>query len=782
MHRDAPQLRDTSDGPGLRSIFEGVGYTGLFSAAFIEFVPATILLAAQAATVPPAMWLTLLLPVVLVACALPFASSQYRPWILNGGGLLLLVLQTFVHQPYGPAWFPYNFAAFAVAFGAAFSLSVAPALMMIFAAALLNLIVVMKPTGQAILLAADLAGGLVGPAIVIIVGGSFVGVAQGWRHMATESDERTHEIEQATEAAYQAAHVQSARTAIERRIHETILNTLNAVKHGWDFDPELLRSECRRDVEQLDMGKLPSAPQSLQQVVVEAQAVAGSTGVAVSALVDWDIALSPQVASAVRDALVEILRNVHRHSMASRCDLRASFDDAKLLVEVADDGVGFSRDAQERFGLRNTIRASISAVGGTTEVRNRPGGGAIVRIDVPIVDPPELKLPAEPALDILLQPLSTRLFLLGGAAFGLLMLPWMAGPFGGGSLRFVLAFGTFAAASLVLALAWHQRWRTLAVIGVVVATVLLYATVERSITTCEEAPSIHWMINAVGSCLGLVLFASARTRWNWLVLPGLLGLGLWLMFTFPSSCAPMLVMPLLATLTYLSAAMYLIRVLLAASDRQRSRATQLWTEATAKRAEVAKQLEVTAQWNRVSAGTRALLVDIADGGLDPSDPAVRQRAASEEGQLRASLGIRRNADSAIWQDLLDVVDRAASLGLQVDADAIEFPSQDRGLPVQVLALLDGVVARSSGQSVSLRLFVDRGIPEVVCTCQQSTAIAAWAECFGDSASSAPVSADAGDGTVMSLEFMEGGVACVSIRQGSNDLGVDVAQAAHPQHS
>jgi hypothetical protein len=622
----------------------------------------------------------------------------------------------------------------------------------------------MQPTGQALLLASNLAGGLVGPAIVVIVGGSFVGVAQGWRAMATESDERTLEIEGAAEAAYQAAQVQSARTSIDRRIHETILNTLNVVKHGWDFNADLLRQECLRDVEQLDRGRLPPAPESLRQLINETHVVAGLSEVTLELQLPGDALLPPQVASAVRDALVELLRNVARHSSASRCVISAEGTEATLVLEVADDGVGFSQDAQERFGLRNTIRASISALGGTTEVANGPDGGALVRIVVPIEHAPELKLPAEPALDILLQPLPTRLFLLGGAAFVLLMLPWMAAPFGENSWRFAAAVGLFIVASVGLALVWHWRWRTAMASLVIIATIALYVTVQQSTYGCEVAPSIHWMINGVGSCLGLVLFASSRRPWNWLILPAWAALGLWVMLTLPGPCQAMLGMPIIATLTYLAAAMYLIRVLLAASDRQRERATQLWTEATAKRAEVAAQLEVTAQWNRVSSGTRELLVGIADGVLDPGETAVRQRAASEEGQLRARLGIARSTGSAIWQDLLGVVERAASKGLNVDVDAIEMPLIDRGLPPTAITLLDAMVSASTGHPVSMRLFVDRGSPEVVCTCEQQLAMNVWSEHFGVISSDAPTDVDLGEGTSVSLEFMEGAVACVSIRQ------------------
>jgi signal transduction histidine kinase len=749
----------------LSAIFQGVGYIGLIAAAVVEFIPAMVLLGAQVFVVPWAMWLTLLVPVVVMAMLLPRASGSQRVWIMNAGGLSVLILQTIIDQPAGPAWFPFNFAAFAVGFGAAFSLPAAPALIVIFCAGILNLIVVINPTGQVLLLASDLAGGLVGPAIVLIVCGSFVGVAQGWRRMASESDRRAFEIERATEAAYQAAHVQSAKTAIERRIHETILNTLNAINHGWDFESVILRRECRRDVEQLDLGRLSPAPVSLLRLIEEARAAVVFDNVLTQLDVGSDVDLSPHVAASLRDALVEVLRNVDRHAHASHCVIEAHVSDDTATIRVADDGVGFTHGAQERFGLRNTIRASIGAVGGTTDVFDQTGTGSVIQIVVPFGDPLELKLPAEPGLDILLQPLKTRLFLLGGAAFGLAMLPWLAGPFGNRAPSFIIAFCIFVATSICLALVWNQRWRTIATLAVVIATIALYVTTQQSITSCESASSIHWMINSVGSCLGLVLFAAARLKLNWLMLPLMVGMGVWLMVTLPAQCQSLIVMPLFATTTYLASAMYLISVLLKASDRQRQRALTSWTAATAKRVEVAKQREATAQWNRVSAGTRALLLGIAEGQLDPRDPIVRARAAREEGQLRANLGIRGTTDSLIWTDLLGVVDRAAEIGLHVDLDVIEFPRSDRQLSEGAVEILEEVVAASGGNPVTIRLFVDRGIPEIVCTCRQATAAQVWTSHIGPvDLDSMPNHAILEPGTTVSLEYMEEGLACVSVRQ------------------
>jgi hypothetical protein len=457
-----------------------------------------------------------------------------------------------------------------------------------------------------------------------------------------------------------------------------------------------------------------------------------------------------------------------RHSGASTCIIETAIKDEVVLLSVTDNGVGFSPDAQERYGLRNTIRASIAAIGGSTSLVHLDGDGAMVQITVPVGIPFELQLPAKPAIDILLQPLSIRLFLLGGAAFGLLMLPWIAHPFGYQAQEVSAAYLAFIAANIFLALVWHLRWRMLAAFAVVAATFTLYATTQQAIGGCEVASSIQWIINSVGSCLGLLLFASFGKPWNWLILPGLTALGLWLFFTLPDQCQDVLIMPLIATSTYLTAAMYLVWVLLTASDRQRLRAIELWTAATAKRAEVAKLLETNAQWSRVSAGTRSLLLALAEGDVDPNESSVRQRAAREEAQLRANLDMRGSGTSEIWKDLLRVSDRLASEGFPVEVQAIELPNHDRHLPAVALAILDEVVRASGSNVVSIRLIVDQGTPEVVCTCGQAIANEVWKRFFGGSQDQTmPTQKVLEHDTTVSFERMEEGMACFIIRQESD---------------
>lgn len=82
-------------------------------------------------------------------------------------------------------------------------------------------------------------------------------------------------------------------------------------------------------------------------------------------------------------ALDELLHNIDKHAQASavRVALRGGPDVIEL--EVADDGVGFDpavlavREQEGHFGQRG-VRERAEALGGTSTIRSRPGGGTTV--------------------------------------------------------------------------------------------------------------------------------------------------------------------------------------------------------------------------------------------------------------------------------------------------------------------------------------------------------------------------------------------------------------------
>jgi len=80
----------------------------------------------------------------------------------------------------------------------------------------------------------------------------------------------------------------------------------------------------------------------------------------------------------------EALHNALRHAGAGRVAVRLAGRDGRLVLEVADDGVGFDPGDPEvrarRLGL-TSMEERAARLGGRLEIRSAPGAGATVRLE-----------------------------------------------------------------------------------------------------------------------------------------------------------------------------------------------------------------------------------------------------------------------------------------------------------------------------------------------------------------------------------------------------------------
>jgi len=122
-----------------------------------------------------------------------------------------------------------------------------------------------------------------------------------------------------------------------------------------------------------------------------ASAYAERSGIAVA--VDAPESLPPLVADAelaLFRALQESLSNVAEHAQAHRVAVGVRAEAGRVVMDIADDGVGFPADGApaglERAGHLGLtgMRERIIAVGGTIETGAADGGGARVTVRVPV--------------------------------------------------------------------------------------------------------------------------------------------------------------------------------------------------------------------------------------------------------------------------------------------------------------------------------------------------------------------------------------------------------------
>jgi len=93
--------------------------------------------------------------------------------------------------------------------------------------------------------------------------------------------------------------------------------------------------------------------------------------------------------SSVRAQLVRIvqetLANVRKHAQAKSVTLSAREKEGELILEVYDDGLGFTPDmvaSSSQYGLRG-MRERAEMIGAEFQVISRPGEGTTVRLQIP---------------------------------------------------------------------------------------------------------------------------------------------------------------------------------------------------------------------------------------------------------------------------------------------------------------------------------------------------------------------------------------------------------------
>ncbi|NQW72389.1 MAG: hypothetical protein HQ453_06630, partial [Actinobacteria bacterium] len=97
----------------------------------------------------------------------------------------------------------------------------------------------------------------------------------------------------------------AAQTAIERRIHETVLNTLAGISMGIpDSSAAVAREICQRDLDGIGAGSTYAHDTNARAVISSALASDGASRVTCAVTMHADPVLPAYIANTVRDAVV----------------------------------------------------------------------------------------------------------------------------------------------------------------------------------------------------------------------------------------------------------------------------------------------------------------------------------------------------------------------------------------------------------------------------------------------------------------------------------------------
>jgi signal transduction histidine kinase len=128
---------------------------------------------------------------------------------------------------------------------------------------------------------------------------------------------------------------------------------------------------------------------TMSQALVEfVGAWEGQTGVGCQLSIDETLRLSPGIELQLLRIVQEALANVRKHAQAQKTEVAIEKAGERVVVTVADDGIGFNpaeigRPGFPRFGL-TTMRERAESVGGVVRWDSLPRAGTRVTVEIPL--------------------------------------------------------------------------------------------------------------------------------------------------------------------------------------------------------------------------------------------------------------------------------------------------------------------------------------------------------------------------------------------------------------
>lgn len=248
------------------------------------------------------------------------------------------------------------------------------------------------------------AGGVIGP---LVGAGVALLIGLGYRALQAEAVAREQLLTDLVAAQERLAASEreqgmlAERARLAREIHDTVAQSLSSIgmllhaaeradgdRPGTEFIETARQvagtalAETRGIVREL-------TPPTLDDGLTSALRRVGESAPGVR--VEVDVADGVELPMAVQATVLRIaqgaLANVVQHAHATRATVRLTPDAGAIVLEIADDGVGFDPAAKwgastDSFGLR-AIRERVGQLGGDVRVRSAPGQGTTITARIP---------------------------------------------------------------------------------------------------------------------------------------------------------------------------------------------------------------------------------------------------------------------------------------------------------------------------------------------------------------------------------------------------------------
>lgn len=517
--------------------------------------------------------------------------------------------------------------------------------------------------------------------------------------LVRSSEQADATMQLAEERREQAVAERWRQDALSRQmtlLHDTALNTLDAVALRPSGAVEEQRQRCVQDAERLrafertDDTDDAALPAQLDGLATRAQALGISLVVDVRGD-DLDIRSLPDcVVTAVAGALDEAVLNVGKHSEATEAALRVDVGDGWLTAVLHDAGTGFDEaTTPRRFGLRHSIEGRLAGVGGTATVRSAPGQGTSVLLGW--TDSRERRKHQDHPVAEVVRRLVLALVIATTIVTSLFVVvewraferPWIAL---GGSL----VLGAWGL--LVTGVLRGRRWipTSIGVVTVAIACVAPFWTISADQFCSSSFATLGWIDPRIPLIVLVMVTAGHWWRAS-LAAPAFVAATIVAGRTWGSvfdGCQTWAETASVLAIAVFWASLIAGRTLNKQADAM-ARATEALKAERDETMRVAAVRSQRRQWFQPALDSCVpLLAAIGDGTVDPREDEVRRRCRAESGYLRGLLAAA-GAPDGVREVVLDLVSRGhrAGLTIQTRGDFTSLPPADE----QVLTALTDVL-------------------------------------------------------------------------------------------
>jgi len=206
-----------------------------------------------------------------------------------------------------------------------------------------------------------------------------------WRKTSRELDEAR---DLAQERGERLA-VEHERNRQHRLLHDSAIQTLEAVAAGLHSNPAVVQAQARVEAARLrralaEADSVEDSPDAVDHALRDLIAEFSELGLHCELSMLETPALSPASTEALLEATREALRNVLKHAGVDQAIVSCAQIEGGARVTIRDQGRGFVLEHMEPgFGYRQSVLGRLAEVGGRAEVWAQPDRGTRVTLWVP---------------------------------------------------------------------------------------------------------------------------------------------------------------------------------------------------------------------------------------------------------------------------------------------------------------------------------------------------------------------------------------------------------------